>query len=57
MSNRILHIILRAALFTSVLAVIILGFFLVKFSMQIPIRSLFRYSSVALVILAVILVG
>ena len=42
---------------SAILAVIVLGFFLVKFSTKIPIRSLFKYSSVAMGLLAVILVG
>lgn len=42
---------------SAILAVIVLGFFLVKFSTKIPIRSLFKYSSVAMGVLAVILVG
>jgi len=42
---------------SAILAVIVLGFFLVKFSTKIPIRSLFKYSSVAMGLLAVILIG
>lgn len=42
---------------SAIFAVIILGFFLVKFSTKLPIRSLFKYSSMAMAVLAVILVG
>jgi len=42
---------------SALLAVIILGALLVKFSTKVPIRSLFKYSSVAIGFLAVILAG
>lgn len=42
---------------SAILAVIMLGALLVKFSARLPIRSLFKYSSVAMGVLAVVLVG
>lgn len=42
---------------SAILAIIILGVILIKFSTKLPIRSLFKYSSIVMAVLAFILVG
>jgi high-affinity iron transporter len=42
---------------SAIIAVILLGYIMVKFTTKVPIRSLFKYSSAIMALLAVVLVG